>query len=360
MKRAAMSLALAASLGGCGENDECRRLRATMPRHEEALAMMRSRAGALPRVKEQAAAAEARAKALLSETGLDLAEAQLGAALEARVAALPGARLERTARAVSSGDAQDGPGGETETVWVVSFEARDLGAARKAMDALAATPPTFRLRALLTDGSRGWRVELARADVEQVPIKVAPTPPPPRPDPAEIPSQLGFCGARDLRARIAAIGEEIAALEADAGETTVLLPTGTSWHGLGLRMVLLREVEVESRRIAGALLDAVAAAGLSLRALGVEREVVMLEVRGAQAERARLERALARDVLAAVTYPQAAEAGVLRLLVANRVEKERRRPGSGEAQAAPFPLPPGFTLPGQPPPAGAGAGEGPE
>jgi hypothetical protein len=372
MKRPAASLALAAALGGCGKTDECARLEAMIPRHEEALAVTRGRAAALPQVKARAAQEETRAKALLAETGLDLAEEQLRVALEGRVARLAGARLERTTRPVPGGTAEQGPGGETETVWVVAFEADGLAAARAALMAVSPVPPLFRLRALLTDGARGWKVELARAEVEQVPIRVEPTPPPARPDPAEVPSQLGFCGAGKLRARLAELGAELTRLEAEAAETTVLLPTATSWQGLGLRVLLAREVETETRRLAGALLDAVGAAGLSLRALGVEREVLMLEVAGGQAERGRLERALAPDVLAAVTYPQAPQPGVVRLLVANRVEKERRRPepGGGEGGSAPFPVPPGFSLPGQAPVApaagaapaapapGAGQGEG--
>lgn len=334
-----LSALSAAALSGCQETDECQQLTGLVKTYEQALQTTEARAALRDRVKARAEKAEAATKARLAELWLDRPEAEVAAELEKRVAELPGAKLERTTRAVASEDGAPG-GGETETLWVVELAEKRADVVEKQIDALAAHPPLLRLRTLLQDAkTKTWKVELARATVDQMPMKLDPTPPPPRKDPAAIPEQLGLCGASRLREQIAALEGKIQEAQKAAGETTTLLPAAATWEGLGRRADLLADIEAESRRIARAMFDAVRVAGVRFTALGVEREVVILQVQGGAWERSRIERALPKEIMESIRASEAEQPGTVRLMVANRVEQRMRRPD--KAEGGPFPMPAG-------------------
>lgn len=142
---------------------------------------------------------------------------------------------------------------------------------------MLASPPLVKFGTLLRDkkGDDTWRLETI---LDQAPLTRARVTAPPSPDLSTIPNTFGFCGAGKLRDEIADANTEIDRLRERAERTTVLLPTAASWEGLRARSELVRDMEMESRRISRIFRRSCPRhCGSSLRALGTEEEMVFLE-----------------------------------------------------------------------------------
>lgn len=333
MKRimAAASLWLVA----CGQTEECKELDKLLEASRHAASAVKGRAAMWERAHARLQEKETATKKLLAELGLDQGEEQLKGELEARVAKIPGASFERSVKvAEEQGTA---PSGETETLFVINLPGDDVASLLPSLKALIASPPLLQLQTVVREG-KGWRIELGRLEIDQIPIKVDPVRPPPRVSPDSVKSEFGFCGAGDKRKQLAALEEEIKANDEKAAELTTLLPAAASWEGLGRRAELVREVETEARRLFLVVLEAVQKTKVQLKAIGSEQELVMVELKGSPKDRSKLQGAFDPQTLSQVQLPETeVTPGVARFALPNRVAKERRRP-SGEG-GSPFPQP---------------------
>lgn len=330
MKR--LVLVLVSVLGwwsaGCGETEECKELDKLLTESQRAALAVKGRATLWERVSERAKQKEANTKKLMAELGLDQGEEQLKALLEDRIKAVPGATFERTVR-VAASEVQ-GPTADTETLFVINLPTKDPTVAIAQLRTLWAPPPLLRVETIVQEKTKGWRLELGRAEIDQVPVNVEPVRPKARTSPDTVPSQFGFCGASEKRKQLATLEEEIKALEEKAAEVTTLLPAAASWEGLGRRVELVREVETEARRLINVVLDAAQKSKVHLKAIGVEQELVMVELVGTPKDRAKLQNALDPDTVAQMQLPETeVTPGVARFGLPNRVAKERRRPNQG-------------------------------
>jgi hypothetical protein len=313
---------------GCAETEECKELDKLLTESQRVAQAVKGRATLWERVSQRANQKEANTKKLMAELGLDLGEEQLQATLEERIKAIPGATFERTVR-VADGEAQ-GPTAATETLFVINIPTKDQTAAIAQLRILWAAPPLLRIETIVQEKGKGWRLELGRAEIDQVPVKVEPVQPKARTSPDTVPSQFGFCGAAAKRKQLATMEEEIKALEGKAAEVTTLLPAAASWEGLGRRVELVREVETEARRLINLVLDAALKSKVHLKAIGTEQELVMAELIGTAKDRAKLQNALDPDTIAQMQLPETeVTPGVARFGLPNRVAKERRRPDQG-------------------------------
>jgi hypothetical protein len=335
-------LLIALACLGCGETEECAKLRALLAEHERVRASMKARVALEDQTQKRLDRVEAKAKETMSSLGLDLPESKLAEELDARVRMIPGATIERTTRMVadSMGSAQEGA---SETLWRIHYSAKSTDEALALAERLWVAPPVFRVATVIDEGKGKWLIELFRASVIEVPMNVAPTP---IPMPAglleAIPSELGFCGAGDLRAQITGIQTELAALKEKAEALSVLLPKVATYEGLERRAALLGEEQAENRRLLGAYAGAVKASKVRFKAMGVERAVVVYELYGRDADRAKLEKHLPKDVVEGIKPLESATKGVLRLSVTNRVVDQQlkraggaMRPGVGLAPGNP-------------------------
>ncbi len=311
----------------CDDGRECEQLRDLLLDHQRALGMARARAKFAPKLKQDAARAEKVTKAFLTRYGLNMADDEITAALQARVATISGAQLSRGQRRLPSDDPTRPP--VTETVWTVVLPERSfVQAAARARD-LAALPPLLQLAALLpvNTSGRGWKVELVKVPIDRVPIDFEPQRVPMPRAATEVAKTSSFCGSAELRKKIADARAQIETLQDVAAEATVYLPTQVSWEGLRLRAQLAVELESEARRLLDVYFEATKAAAVRVKAIGQERDVIILDIYGGAPERARVERQLPDDVLRAlkVGLPKP---GQIRFAVVNRVAERARPPGA--------------------------------
>ena len=311
---------IATGLCACDNRDECRALQALLERHDRAFVRAKARASVATRVEADARAAEAETTALLKKSGLDASDADITAALEARTAEVRGSTVAYS----QNGSAPDSSGPH----WTFTWPGGSTRAALAVVQAVAVFPPLLRVSTVLRSAGR-WRVEFARIRVDRLPIAFTPQPIVLPPSPDEIPARVGFCGADVLRARIIRQRARIEALAADAARVTVSLPTRASWDGLGRRARREIELESEARRLMEVFMTAAAEAGVSLKAVGQEDDVVIAEFHGGRAVRGRIERQLPEDVLKSVRYGEE-RPEVLRLMVANRVAQRTAPPESSD------------------------------
>ena len=318
--RAVTIVGLALLLAGCEDNEECKRLRALKASHERVVITMTARANLKDRAQARAQDAEARAKALLTQLGVDQTDEAVTATLMERAEGLK-AEVQKGTRAIPQGD-QPGQT-EEQVLWSFNLSAKDAAAAMDQTLALAKGPPLLRFVALLSDGE-AWRLRLGKADIPQVPINVAPMPAPERKSPDDIPSELGFCGASKLRSEIAALDREIEALHADAEATTVAMPTAASFEGLRSRAMLADLEENETRKILATLSSAALRGGLKVKALGVEGAVVIIELFGGPKEKVKFSEQLDPQTLAALKAAPNERPGVVRFMMVNRVVEQAK------------------------------------
>lgn len=334
--------ALGAFSLGCGETEECRQLNELLVARKAVLAQARTQSGVTKQLEARAKAAEEATNKLLGELGMNDPESKIAAVLEARVARFSGATIERTTAQVDTGSAEPSAVRASETMWVVRFKEKDVEKAFSFLDALIATPPLVKFATLAKDKKKDeWRVELIRLVPDQIPIKPEPTKLSPPKDLKAIASQMGSCGAVQLRAEIVKVDAEISKLEPDADRTTVLLPTGASWEGLKARAEALRDAELEARRHVRTFIESVRTLKLPLKAIGVEGAIVALEVWGQPRDRARIEKDLiARGAGEQLKVPESSAAGVVRMMLPNTIAEGRRsrRPARSIMPDLPAPM----------------------
>jgi hypothetical protein len=320
-------------LAACEETDECKKLKKVKQAAEKALVAAKGRAKLADRTGQTLERIKTATEKKLDEHGLDLPEEELQEELEARVADIEGAELERTVRPVAPDPHAQSPVPETETMFRVTFPARGLEAAWAKARTLFATPPLTRVLGFFPpkEPGEGWRLELGRVDIQRLPMDIEPRPLPRRPSAEDVESELGFCGASELREEIAELEAKIAKYQDKAGQTTMNLPLSASWTGLARRADLAIETEKEGRRIADALVEAVLEARQRLVGLGLEKEAVLLEIRGGQKNLSKVQAQLSEGLLESMQDIEGERDGVARMAVGNRVAAAGRRPDRSPA-----------------------------
>ena len=332
MTRLLCSLLAAGLLFGCAETEECKSLKKLEREHEQALGVMRSRAGLAEKARARADKSRVKVEKMLAEFGLDLTESDLSEVMKKRGEAAK-VDVARGSRTVAAGE---GSATADQTVW--SFELKgDVARAVDLTREIADLPPLTNFVAFLGDESGDtWRLRLGRPDIQRVEIEVKPTPPPVLESADEVASEFGFCGAGKLRAHIAEMDREMEALQSEAEKTTVALPEAASWDGLGHRARVEHAVELENRRIVNALLSAAVRADVPIKAAGVEGSVVILELRGGAKERQRFQKQLDDKILQGIKPAETERPGVARFMYVNRIAQRRAGaeggggPGGGE------------------------------
>lgn len=337
MRRLAGMLGALVLVAGCGKTEECKKLERVKRAAQSALAAAKGRAQLAERTGEHLARLKAAVEKKLDDNGLDLDEGALIEALEERVESVAGATLERTTRPAEVTPGSLSRQGATETVFRFTFEAKGLEAAWSKAQVLMSNPPLTRLLSLIAPKKPGepWRLDLGRVDIQRLPMKIEPRPVPPRPKASEVPSELGFCGASQLREEIAALEEEIAKYAEQAEQTTVNLPLTASWTGLSRRADLAIDSEAEGRRLAEGLVEAVLESGQRFLGLASEPEAVLLEVVGDEKAAKAVQSELPEPMLQAMQELPPSREGVARIAIGNRVSAAGRRPEKGGGHPGP-------------------------
>ena len=316
---------VALSLLACEPTKECKRLERVLAQHEEVLHQAKRRAGQGAIVEKRMQDAKANADKAFADLGLDQDEKSITKTLEAR-AKEHGATVERGTREIEPQAAQQTPGGgSTETQWTFRFSATSDAAAWEKVEKLIVVPPLTQIVGLYPKGKRAYELEVVRGIVDRAPMKVEPTPLTKLEDPARVKSEFGFCGADDLRKKIAVVDAEIETLREDAEALTVNLPLGASWEGLWRRAELVRDIETESRRILREVIDAANRARVDVAAAGVENGIVIVEVGGGKKGRGRIEREMPQALVEQMQSVQAAGSKVERLMIVNRTAEKKRQ-----------------------------------
>lgn len=325
---------------GCEAGDECKRLTGMVSQYEDVLETATRRAENAERFGKEAEAAKQEAKEALERLGFDLAEGPLVEDLDKRLAAIPGAT--KTRRVESFGPAEEAAS-NAKTIFTISFREKDPSKVWTIIEGLVSALPLWRLELVRVGSSPDlWEVELVRAVVEQLPIKPKPTPLPELPDPSTVPTELRFCGAGKLRTRLAELKAQIEKLREPATNTTVLLPAIASWKGLKQRAQVLEAVELESRKLQKLFFEAAVATKSKLKAVGYQEPRAVLEVFGGKAERAALERALAKHRSRLAIPEDNPDPKVIRFTLANTAVPEfRREPAPGTPGGPPAGQPDG-------------------
>ena len=327
--RAHLPICIALALTACKETEECRKLTVLHGHYKSAVITFKGRAKMRKHMERSLQELEEKTKQTLVKAGLNLSEKELKAELDKRVAKVKGASIERTTKqlapAMPGAPPGQGGGAVYETVWRIQFKEKKFNKALEQIEMLMATPPLFKISTIIQEPKSGrWVLELARAAIDEVPMNLPPTPFERPPKASVVKEEFGFCGAKELRAKIAELDKEIDALEEDSTALSTLLPKRATIEGRRRRTDYLVELETEGRRIIQEMLSAVRTSGLKLKAVGVEQEVVLLEVYAGPKDKGKLEKHLAQDILRSVKYLDSPDDNVLKVTVPNRVANERK------------------------------------
>lgn len=328
---------LALALLGCNETEECKALEKMKARYETALSRQKARETLTGSTRKRLERHKKRAEETKKKLGLDLPETKLKEELDARVAKIEGATIQRTTRKVADAGAPGVQSAAQETLWKIEFPAKNDKEAFERARMLYAMPPLFKVVTLLDKKDGTFLLELLRASVVEVPMNVAPTPLPDPPDPADVPEEFGFCGAGQLREEITEMRRTLLEGKEAAEELTVLLPKVATYEGLQHRAEMLGKVEMENRRVIEAFMEAVMKANIRFKGVGSERDVVVVEFFGGQQARSRLEKHMPPDLLKGMKELDSAKKNVTRLSMVNRVANQQikhggaMRPGVGLA-----------------------------
>jgi hypothetical protein len=254
-------------VAACGENEECKQLKGILKKRNEVLGSAHAQASVLDQIEKREIEMEARAKKAKSDLGLDQSESDIFGILEARVKAIPGATITRSTRMESVDESNPHAPQISATLWIVRFQEKDPAKAFDRVTDIVKPPPLVRLSAIIREertgsGPRppregglappitregrnkpGWRIEILRAVVDEVPINPKPVVLPSGEDLSKVPSGIGSCGAGRLRKQIEDVDAEIEGLRKQAEKTTQLLPASASWEGVSSRTRLLRDTE---------------------------------------------------------------------------------------------------------------------
>ncbi len=237
---------LVSTVTGCEDNNECKRLKAILQQTKTTAENAGMRAETYERIKDNETRAKKKANQVMDSLGLDDAEDDLEKTIEERRSKLIGSTIKRHPR---KPDPESGAFRRQSTLWSVTFTASSVADAIAKAKKLVETPPLFYLERLVRsqDKKNEWRVDLGRATIDRVPIKptrvkiIMPT------DPADVPSEFGFCGSGALRSKIGALRAEIESVRDDAEKTSMIMPASASWRGIEKRSRLVEAIEKEYR-----------------------------------------------------------------------------------------------------------------
>jgi hypothetical protein len=342
-----LGVALAGLAAGCGKTEECVALEGLVAEHEKLARTLKERASLVEKAEAGARAAEVAANKFLETSGLALDRPGLRAELDKRLAAVPTSTM-------SFGEIQVGVGEETgqpmvSEQFVITLPAGDARVLWDRVGQLAQVPPVLRILGLSRGRAAGtWTLTLERILPDRPPAMPKAVATPSLPDGSAIASRLGFCGASQLRATIAAKREEIARHREAAERLTVALPTHATFDGIRRRAERSVGHQREARAIMDAMMRVVVDDKLQLRGLGYESPEVVLEVDGGARERRLLEDRLSRYVNQIKPVAPTARKGVVQLRITNEAELSRvaREAESPLPNMPPIPQPPGRGAPG--------------
>lgn len=310
---------------GCA-TDECKQLGEEFEARKTVLAQAKRQAAAYDAARKRALAAEGNANKLSRALGFDLTEEKLAAILHERLQKIPTATATREVASVPTEPDATEP--EMVTQWKIRFEAKDAKTALDDLAKILESPPLFRFATLIREDKKKtrWYVVVRRATVLQIPIN-------PKAQTllagrtlTDIPSQIGFCGAATKRSEIEKMNAEIKELSIPAEELTVEMPKAASFEGLRRRMEKVRDAETGARDSIGVFEQALVATGATLKAIGNEGDISMLEIWGTTADRTKVEQDLIKRGLGERIQPrQPTSAGVERIMMRNAPEKKETK-----------------------------------
>ena len=309
---------------GCGQTEECTKLAAMVKQHELVLADAKARANVRPAAQKRADATEKAMHKLLDESGIEQPDEQLAAELARRVATVPTATMSQALTQL--GTTEEGEA-ITTTEWTLRFTEKDLSKAWDKVVVLASVPPLLGLSTLAREkGGDRWMLQLHRALPVRTPVQPAKVPLPKLEDPSAVASQVGFCGAGDLRKKLAAIAAEVEQNRAAAEEATLLIATAPTFEGIRRRAELAVRTERDARAIMTQVMEGVLKQKLALKAIGYAEPAVVVEVFGGPPELKTLE-TLLLPLGDRVKPSELNQPGVVRRLIV--VSQPKRGTGEG-------------------------------
>jgi len=320
MNKIILSLAL---LTACGQTDECRRLAELQKAWDKTRVTAEERAANLPRVKERAAKLEDASRKLMDDTWLEADDQRVHAELLKRVSAIPTGTVAKSQAMLGSTDEGDSI---TTTEFMITFEEKDLAKAWDKVVAIGQVPPLLTLSAVIkAEKGAAWGVRMQRfvQGNFRSPFKPGRVPLDKPDDPSTVPTQMGFCGAGDLRQKIVAIQSKIGSVEADADQATILMASGPTAEGVRRRAEKALKTERESREIMTRVIDGIAKQKLPFKAIGFEDPAIVVELWGGPKELKALE-TLLLPFGDRVKPTELAAPGVVRrqIMVTNTAKKE--------------------------------------
>ncbi len=311
--------ALVLGLSACEPTSECKALESAVEYNQKVLKQVKARASLVEKSRKNVEKNRSKTQELMEKYGFNLAEEQMRSELDKRAKAIPGVKISREVREVETGLVGKP---EKRTFFTLTFKEKNAKKAQKYLEDILRPMPMFNFITMGTRGKGVWFIELARPEVEQVPIKTKPAPLPKLKSAENIASEFGFCGASKMRTELETITKEYKALSSDAKETTVNLPVSTSWVGLGRRTGLVVQAEEQVRDMSFALLAGLSKAKLNHKGLGTEGEGVILEFKGGDKDAGKLEQALPEKVLQSLVR-MPGEKGLVRFIWTYRKGKAK-------------------------------------
>ncbi len=321
------ALTLGVATFACSETEECARLNVAVEQSERALTDVQLRAAMKPRVEKRFHESKEEAQKILAAYWLDKPESTLTETFEQRAAKFEGVDVERTTRQTQEGVPQDPK--VFDTVWVFRIAPRPLRDVFGLLDALAGSPPLTNLTLFSREDDGGYRLELTRLSLPEAPMDAQPVALPPLPEIDDIPRQLGFCGARKMRSRLAEIESEIERLGDDAQATTSLMPESATWQGKGVRAEQRATLERGGRAVLAKFLMGVVETPVRLKAVGQDRDAIVVEVRGSKGRVERQLASLSPELRAAMTDLPSPADDLQRYAIANPAFEAMKGPGTG-------------------------------
>ncbi len=319
MKRLLLAASLLAFLWGCEKTDECKQLEELMLKHKNLQSQAETYAKQATTMAKRVEKAEEEANVYKKDTGLDRTETGLHKEISSRIEALKGAKVERSVEEVSKGEAVI-----KETIWRISFKAPSFTKAFVQSQRVAAVPPLLSYRRLSDKGGGNFELELVKPILLEADLtRIATVPLEKLSTGDDIPSQLGFCGASDLRKQIAAAHKRIEEVREDAESVSRLLPLGSSWRGALGRARRVVKTEEANRDILGRYMDMAAKAKLTPSEIGSLGEEVVMAVPAGKKTRGKLDRAADPEFLPAMKYFNDVKAKKLRVIVKNPLLDKR-------------------------------------
>lgn len=312
------------------QTEECQKLTVLHGHYQSAVATFKGRAQLRPKLEKSIEELKVKTEKELGALWLNKPETALKTELDKRVAAVKGATMERTTKQVGSG-VPGAAGVAHETMWRIKFREKNFEKAVKKLEGLSVSPPLFKLSTILQDRKTGdWILELVRASIDDVPMNLPPQKFPRPPKATVVPEEFGFCGAKELRAKIAKLDAELDKLEENSTALSTMLPMRATIEGRRRRGAYTAQLEQEGRNIISSLIETVRKSKFKMKALGVEQEVVILELLATKKDKGRLEKFIDPELLPSVKYIDSPTKGVLKVTIPNRVaakHKDERGPG---------------------------------